>query len=157
MAITLADIADHLDSCQEPPSVEISDNVPPSYESIAATFDFQHHAGTDPSLELKVLKNILKRESTIAKLKIAITKLEEEDEMKKFIKECSREGSSTNIAASTKIYHADTLLKKFTYLFDYFSEIRDLSAKVIETVLVWREEAQEKNQKKFQNICFLSK
>lgn len=28
--------------------------APPSFESIAATFNFRHHTGTDPALELKV-------------------------------------------------------------------------------------------------------
>jgi len=152
MAITLADIAAHLDTCQEPPSVAFSEKVPPSYESIAATFDFQHHAGTDPNLELKVLKNILKRESTIAKIKISITKLEEEEEMRNFMKAHSRD--DTVEKHFEKVCNKDTLLKKFTCLFDYFSEIRELSAKVIETILVWREEAQEKNQMQFQNLCF---
>jgi len=40
----------------------------PAFSSVAAAFDFDHHDGTDPGLELEVLKVILIREGLLGKL-----------------------------------------------------------------------------------------
>ena len=40
----------------------------PAFASVAAAFDFEHHDGTDPALELNVLKSVLIREGLLGKL-----------------------------------------------------------------------------------------
>ena len=45
-----------------------------TYDSVAATFGFDHHEGTSPELELEVLKCILIRERLISSLKDLVRK-----------------------------------------------------------------------------------
>ncbi|KAH8057416.1 Ca2-binding protein [Aureococcus anophagefferens] len=40
------------------------------FSSVAAAFDFEHHAGTDPASELLVLKAILNREALLSRLEV---------------------------------------------------------------------------------------
>ena len=41
----------------------------PAFASVAAAFDFEHHDGTDPALELNVLKSVLIREGLLGKVR----------------------------------------------------------------------------------------
>ena len=43
---------------------------PPGFASVAAAFDFEHHTGSDPALEMGVLKCILVRESLVSQLEV---------------------------------------------------------------------------------------
>ena len=66
----------HID---QSPHVKMLENnlslIDPTYESVAATFGFSHHEGTDPELELEVLKCILVREGLISKLRDIVKKM----------------------------------------------------------------------------------
>ena len=47
----------------------------PTFHYVAETFGFIHHEGTDPELELEVLKCILKREGLVSKLREIVKRI----------------------------------------------------------------------------------
>ena len=50
-------------------------NLDPTYVSVAETFGFVHHEGTDPALELEVLKCVLVREGLVSKLRDLVKRI----------------------------------------------------------------------------------
>jgi len=50
-------------------------NATPGFASVAAAFDFEHHIGSDPALELKVLKSILVREGNISQIEVLVQQI----------------------------------------------------------------------------------
>jgi hypothetical protein len=87
--------------------------TPSAFNSIAATFGFSHHSGTDKRLELAVLKWILRRES-------ALTNLHE----------------TCTPKYSNKIYLQND---SGTGVLDQLTSIRDVTVSLIETVTTWRQ------------------
>lgn len=47
-------------------------NSTPGFASVAAAFDFEHHVGSDPALELQVLKSILVREGNLSQIEALV-------------------------------------------------------------------------------------
>ena len=87
--------------------------TPSSFNSIAATFGFSHHSGTDKGLELAVLKAILRRESALANLHDT----------------CAPKYSN-------KIFLQN---EAGTGVLDQLTSIRDVTVSLIEAVTTWRQ------------------
>lgn len=87
--------------------------TPSAFNSIAATFGFSHHVGTDKGLELQVLREILKRESALANL--------EETCVPKY---------------SNKIF---LQTETGTGVLDHLTQIREITVAVIEAISSWRQ------------------
>lgn len=88
-------------------------STPSSFNSIAATFGFSHHIGTDKTLELDVLKAILRRESALANLHDTCTP-----------------------KYSNKIFLQND---SGTGVLDQLTSIRDVTVNLIEAVTTWRQ------------------
>jgi len=86
--------------------------TPSSFNSIAATFGFSHHTGTDKNLELQVLKSILRRESALTQL------------------------HDTCHPKFNKIFLQN---ESGTGVLDQLTSIRDLTVNLIEIVSSWRQ------------------
>lgn len=86
--------------------------TPSSFNSIAATFGFSHHSGTDKALELNVLKSILRRESALTRLQDTCTP--------KYNKIFLQNDTGTGVL-------------------DQLTSIREVTVSLIETVVVWRQ------------------
>ena len=86
--------------------------TPSCFNSIAATFGFSHHVGTDKELELQVLKAILRRESALTKLQDTCTP--------KYNKIFLQKDTGTGVL-------------------DQLTSIRDVTVGLIETVTAWRQ------------------
>jgi hypothetical protein len=87
--------------------------TPSAFNSIAATFGFSHHIGTDKGLELQVLKGILKRESALESLRDT----------------CAPKYSN-------KIFLQND---SGTGVLDQLTSIREITVDLIETVSRWRQ------------------
>jgi len=86
----------------------------PAFASVAATFNFQHHVGADPALELEVLKNILIREGYIVRVRDCVAEV--------------LRGDSPGLR-----------LADGSGLLDLLINIRECSVEVVEAILSWRD------------------
>lgn len=92
-------------------TIKIS-STPSAFDSIAATFGFSHHHGTDKSSELKVLKKIMKRETLLSLLDEA----------------CFPKGTNTIVLQN----------KKGSGVLDLMTQIRETTVDLIELICYWR-------------------
>lgn len=100
-----------------------SDTSP--YSLIFSSFGFQHHAGTDRSAELKVLKHILRRENLLLLITAHADKLLEIDSLK---------GIKTLPAP------------KRLDILDLLTRIREATLNLVEAICQWRLTASSENE-----------
>mmetsp|Transcript_5571 Transcript_5571/g.8485 ORF Transcript_5571/g.8485 Transcript_5571/m.8485 type:complete len:913 (-) Transcript_5571:190-2928(-) len=93
-------------------SIDATSATPSAFNSIAATFGFQHHHGTDRNVELKVLKLILKRENMLSVL--------------------------SEICFPKHTNQVELQNKKGTGVLDMMTEIRKVTVDLVEMVCYWR-------------------
>lgn len=94
-----------------------------TFSSVASAFDFQHHLGSDPAIELLVLKRILLRECLLSRLEAGCCQLR---------KQCRRPLASDSAT--------DPLGGGAEGVVELLSRMRDATVGVIEAVAVWRED-----------------
>jgi len=101
-----------VDPVMNSPGTEVTKQAP-AFSSVAAIFNFQHHVGSNPALELTVLKEILIREDFIARIQESVQEMSQE-----------KSDVLSNESAD--------MLKLL------ISNLRESSVEVIEAVLTWR-------------------
>lgn len=94
-----------------------------TFSSVASAFDFQHHLGGDPAIELLVLKRILLRECLLSRLEAVCCQLR---------KQCRRPLALDSVASSQG--------ESTEGVVEMLSRMRDATVGVIEAVAVWRED-----------------
>jgi hypothetical protein len=82
-----------------------------AFTSIASTFGFDHHEGSDRNIELKVIKHILLRESILSKL----------------VHLCDRVGNQVSLASNFGTAILDTIM-----------QVREHTLNYLETLTQWR-------------------
>lgn len=104
-----------------------------SFSSVASAFDFQHHVGSDPALELLVLKRILVRESLLSRLESFCSQL------RKRRRKPARDAEGDRMIQEEK---TDGVVKML-------SSMRDATVAVVEAVALWREDMAEQPRSGF--------
>ncbi|GMH77720.1 hypothetical protein TrST_g7571 [Triparma strigata] len=101
----------------------------PAFASVAAAFDFEHHDGTDPALELNVLKSVLIREGLLGKLWDFAERANTSDE-----------ASMSTLEGSVK-ESLDEKLRDASgvSILQVLTQFRDITAKVCINTVEWRD------------------
>lgn len=112
----------------ERPSAILNPAVDPdstTYNSIASAFDFQHHLGSDPSAELRVVKCILLRECLISHLEAVCCDVRKRDPRRVAM---PNQGPDKPLGENAE------------EIIQLLSRTRDTTVAVIEAIVVWRGE-----------------
>lgn len=102
------------------------------FSSVASTFEFRHHVGTDPANELVVLKRILVRECLLSRLETTCSELR-----KQYRRHARVDGATGSFNESNE------------GIIRMLSQIRDATVAVVEAVLVWRRDASKSSSQPF--------
>jgi len=102
----------------------------PAFASVAAAFDFDHHDGTDPALELEVLKAVLIREGLLGKLWDFAERANIKDD-----------DATAGTLEGPVVGDYSSKLKDSSgvSILHVLTQCRDVTAKVCMTITAWRE------------------
>jgi hypothetical protein len=108
----------------------------PGFASVAAALDFEHHVGSDPALELQVLKAVVLREGLLSQIEILVEELMRPEAYR------GEAQDHQGLAAA---------------VIELLAQVRDRSLEVVEAVEQWRDAMSPPPPFVWQNTNYLLK